>query len=31
LDFAMLMVTDVVNGSSRLILTDELPELSDLP
>jgi len=31
LDFAMLMVTDVVNGSSRLILTDEPPELSDLP
>lgn len=31
LDFAMLMVTDVVRGSSRLILTDEPPELSDLP
>ena len=31
LDFAMLMVTDVVNSSSRLILTDEPPELSDLP
>jgi manganese-dependent inorganic pyrophosphatase len=31
LDFAMLMVTDVVRGSSRLILTNELPELSDLP
>lgn len=31
LDFAMLMVTDMVNGSSRLILTDEPPELSDLP
>jgi manganese-dependent inorganic pyrophosphatase len=31
LDFAMLMVTDVVNGSSRLLLTDELPQLSDLP
>ncbi|KAF0108820.1 MAG: Inorganic pyrophosphatase/exopolyphosphatase [Anaerolineaceae bacterium] len=31
LDFAMLMVTDVVRGSSRLLLTDELPELSDLP
>jgi len=30
-DFAMLMVTDVVGGSSRLLLTDELPELSDLP
>lgn len=31
LDFAMLMVTDVVDGSSRLILTDELPILGDLP
>lgn len=31
LDFAMLMVTDVVRGSSRLLLTDEPPELSDLP
>ncbi|MEZ0395925.1 MAG: DHHA2 domain-containing protein [Anaerolineales bacterium] len=31
LDFAMLMVTDVVRGSSRLILTNEPPELSDLP
>jgi len=31
LDFAMLMVTDVVNGSSRLLLTDEPPQLSDLP
>jgi manganese-dependent inorganic pyrophosphatase len=31
LDFAMLMVTDVVRGSSRLILTSEPPELSDLP
>lgn len=31
LDFAMLMVTDVVRGSSRLVLTDEPPELSDLP
>ncbi len=31
LDFAMLMVTDVVNGSSCLLLTDELPQLSDLP
>ncbi|HTX92589.1 MAG TPA: DHHA2 domain-containing protein [Anaerolineales bacterium] len=30
-DFAMLMVTDVVGGSSRLLLTNELPELSDLP
>jgi manganese-dependent inorganic pyrophosphatase len=31
LDFAMLMVTDVVRGTSRLILTNEPPELSDLP
>lgn len=31
LDFAMLMVTDVVDGSSRLLLTDELPILGDLP
>lgn len=31
LDFAMLMVTDVVRGSSRLLLTDEPPQLSDLP
>jgi manganese-dependent inorganic pyrophosphatase len=31
LDFAMLMVTDVVRGSSRLLLTDDLPILSDLP
>jgi manganese-dependent inorganic pyrophosphatase len=31
LDFVMLMVTDVVRGSSRLILTNEPPELSDLP
>ncbi len=31
LDFAMLMVTDVVRGASRLILTNEPPELSDLP
>ena len=31
LDFAMLMVTDVVRGSSRLLLTEELPELGDLP
>jgi len=31
LDFVMLMVTDVVNGSSRLLLTDEPPQLSDLP
>jgi manganese-dependent inorganic pyrophosphatase len=31
LDFVMLMVTDVVNGSSRLLLSDEPPQLSDLP
>ena len=31
LDFAMLMITDVVRGSSRLLLTDEPPQLSDLP
>jgi len=31
LDFAMLMVSDVVEGSSWLLLTDELAELSDLP
>lgn len=31
LDFAMLMVTDVVRGSSHLLLTDEIPILSDLP
>jgi manganese-dependent inorganic pyrophosphatase len=31
LDFAMLMVTDVVRGSSRLLITAELPQLSDLP
>jgi manganese-dependent inorganic pyrophosphatase len=31
LDFAMLMVTDVVRGSSRLLITNEPPELSDLP
>jgi manganese-dependent inorganic pyrophosphatase len=31
LDFAMLMVTDVVNGSSRLLITNEPPQLSDLP
>jgi manganese-dependent inorganic pyrophosphatase len=31
LDFAMLMVTDVVGGSSRLLVTDEPPELGDLP
>ena len=31
LDFAMLMVTDVVDSSSRLLLTDDLPILGDLP
>jgi manganese-dependent inorganic pyrophosphatase len=31
MDFAMLMVTDVVGGSSRLLVTDEPPELGDLP
>ncbi len=31
LDFAMLMITDVVQGSSRLLLTDGPPELEDLP
>ena len=31
LDFAMLMITDVVRGSSRLLLAHEPPELSDLP
>jgi manganese-dependent inorganic pyrophosphatase len=31
LDFAMLMVTDVVRGSSRLLITNEPPQLSDLP
>lgn len=31
LDFAMLMVTDVVRGSSRLILSNEPPALGDLP
>lgn len=31
LDFAMLMVTDVVRGSSRFLLTNEPPELNDLP
>ncbi len=30
-DFAMLMVTDVVRGSSRLLLVNEPPALSDLP
>ena len=31
LNFSMLMVTDVVNGSSRLVLTETPPELQDLP
>jgi manganese-dependent inorganic pyrophosphatase len=31
IDFAMLMVTDVVRGSSRLLITHEPPELGDLP
>lgn len=31
LDFAMLMVTNVVQGSSRLVLTDEVPALDVLP
>ena len=31
LDFAMLMVTDVVRGASRLLLAGDPPELSDLP
>ena len=31
LDFAMLMVTDVVGGTSRLLITNEPPELGDLP
>ncbi len=31
LDFAMLMVTDVVRGSSRLLLTSEVPALGGLP
>ena len=31
LDFAMLLVTDVVRGSSRLLITNEPPELNDLP
>jgi manganese-dependent inorganic pyrophosphatase len=29
--FTMLMVTDVVNGSSRLLLSDDIPQLADLP
>lgn len=31
LDFAGLMVTDVVDGNSRLIFTDAPPELDELP
>jgi manganese-dependent inorganic pyrophosphatase len=31
LGFAMLMVTDVLRGSSRLLLTNEPPGLGDLP
>jgi manganese-dependent inorganic pyrophosphatase len=31
LSFAMLMVTDVLRGSSRLLLTNEPPGLGDLP
>lgn len=31
LDFAMLMVTDVVEGSSRLVFTEDLPILGELP
>ncbi len=31
LDFAMLMVTDVVRGTSRLLLTQEVPRLDVLP
>lgn len=31
LNFAMLMVTDVVRGGSRLLLTDEVPQLEVLP
>jgi manganese-dependent inorganic pyrophosphatase len=31
LDFAMLMVTDVVGGSSRLLVANEPPALGDLP
>ncbi len=30
-DFAMLMVTDVVRGSSQLLIVEEPAELSDLP
>jgi manganese-dependent inorganic pyrophosphatase len=31
LDFAILMVTDVVRGSSRLLLTSDVPALEGLP
>ena len=31
LDFALLMVTDVVRKNSHLLLTDELPQLDNLP
>jgi manganese-dependent inorganic pyrophosphatase len=31
LDFAMMMVTDVVEGSSPLVFTDDLPILGELP
>ena len=31
MDFAMLMVTDVVLGSSQLLIVEEPPELGDLP
>ena len=31
LDFALLMVTNVVSGSSRLVLTDDVPALELLP
>jgi manganese-dependent inorganic pyrophosphatase len=31
LDFAMLMVTDVVGGASRLLITDDAPLLGELP
>jgi manganese-dependent inorganic pyrophosphatase len=31
LNFAMLMVTDIVDGSSRLLMQSEPPVLSELP
>jgi manganese-dependent inorganic pyrophosphatase len=31
LDFVMLMITDVVGGSSRLLLSNEVAAFSDLP